>query len=64
MSNDKSDPTHWNPATRMVRGGTVRSQFMETSEAIFLTSGFTYNSAAEADARFAGESEHDPRKPG
>lgn len=55
MSNDKSDPTKWNPATRMVRGGTMRSQFMETSEAIFLTSGFTYNSAAEADARFAGE---------
>ena len=55
MASDKSDPKTWSPATRMVRGGTVRSQFMETSEAIFLTSGFTYNSAAEADARFAGD---------
>lgn len=55
MAADKSDPKTWGLSTRLVRGGTVRSQFMETSEAIFLTSGFTYNSAAEADARFAGD---------
>ena len=54
-SGPKSDPKSWGMATRMARGGLTRSQHMETSEAIFLTSGFTYHSAAEADARFAGE---------
>lgn len=43
-------------ATRLVRGGTNRSPHKETSEAIFLTSGFVYDSAGEADARFAGTS--------
>ncbi len=43
-------------ATRLVRGGTNRSPHKETSEAIFLTSGFVYDSAEEADARFAGTS--------
>ena len=43
-------------ATKLVRGGTTRSPHKETSEAIFLTSGFVYDSAAEADARFAGTS--------
>lgn len=55
MPADKSDPKKWGLSTRLVRGGTVRSHFMETSESIFMTSGFTYNSAAEADARFAGD---------
>jgi O-succinylhomoserine sulfhydrylase len=55
-SGPKSDPKTWGMSTRLVRGGTTRSQHMETSEAIFLTSGFTYHSAAEADARFAGDS--------
>ena len=35
--------------------GTLRSQFAETSEAIFLTQGFVYDSAAQAEARFKGE---------
>ncbi len=39
-------------ATRLVRGGTLRSNFGETSEAIFLTSGFSYASAEAAEARF------------
>ncbi|MBI1187916.1 MAG: O-succinylhomoserine sulfhydrylase [Alphaproteobacteria bacterium] len=43
-------------ATRLVRGGQTRSQHKETAEAIFMTSGFVYDSAAEADARFAGAS--------
>ncbi|NWG52203.1 MAG: O-succinylhomoserine sulfhydrylase [Hydrogenophilaceae bacterium] len=43
-------------ATRLVRGGQTRSQHKETAEALFLTSGFVYDSAAEADARFAGAS--------
>ena len=45
----------WRPATRAVRGGTVRSEFGETSEALFLTSGYAYDNAEEAAARFRGE---------
>ena len=41
--------------TRLVRGGLSRSQHGETCEAIFLTSGFVYDDAASAEARFAGE---------
>ena len=51
------DAGKWRRQTRLARGGTVRSDFGETSEAIFLTSGFRYNSAEEAAARFAGEAE-------
>ncbi len=40
--------------TLAVRAGTVRSQFNEHSEAVFLTSSFVFNSAAEAAARFSG----------
>jgi O-succinylhomoserine sulfhydrylase len=43
------------PATRLVHGGTMRSQFGETSEAMFLTQGFVYDSAEAAEARFKGE---------
>ncbi len=43
-------------ATLLVRGGVHRSPHKETAEAIFPTSGFVYDSAAEADARFAGTS--------
>ena len=52
------DPTltaRWRPATLAVRGGTVRSDFGETSEALFLTSGYCYDNAEEAAARFRGE---------
>ncbi len=45
----------WAPATRLVRGGTRRSQFGETSEALFMTSGFAYDSPEQAEARFLGE---------
>ncbi len=41
--------------TRLVRGGVTRSQHGETCEAIFLSSGFVYDDAAAAEARFAGE---------
>lgn len=44
-------------ATKLVRGGTSRSQFKETSEAIFMNSGFVYDSAEEAAGRFKGENE-------
>jgi O-succinylhomoserine sulfhydrylase len=41
--------------TILVRGGQTRSPHKETSEAIYLTSGFVYDTAAEAEARFKGE---------
>jgi O-succinylhomoserine sulfhydrylase len=41
--------------TILVRGGQTRSEHKETSEALFLTSGFVYDSAEEAEARFKGE---------
>ncbi|HUC60699.1 MAG TPA: O-succinylhomoserine sulfhydrylase [Alphaproteobacteria bacterium] len=47
----------WRRQTNLVRGGTVRSGHGETSEAIFLTSGFVYDSAEEAEARFKGEAQ-------
>jgi O-succinylhomoserine sulfhydrylase len=43
------------PATEAVHGGTLRSQFAETSEAMFLTQGFVYPDAEAAEARFKGE---------
>ena len=49
--------SNWKPATRLVHGGTTRSEFGETSEALFLTQGFIYNSAEAAEARFSGDEE-------
>ncbi|WP_034621011.1 O-succinylhomoserine sulfhydrylase [Cellulomonas sp. URHE0023] len=43
------------PDTLAVRGGLVRSQFNEMSEALFLTQGYVYDNGAEAEAAFAGE---------
>ncbi|HEY1425342.1 MAG TPA: O-succinylhomoserine sulfhydrylase [Caulobacteraceae bacterium] len=48
------DPRDWEVATRLVRGGTTRSQYGETAEALYLTQSFIYESAEAADARFAG----------
>ncbi len=47
----------WRPATKLVHEGTLRSQFGETSEAIFLNSGYVYASAEQAEARFKGDEE-------
>jgi O-succinylhomoserine sulfhydrylase len=43
------------PATQLVHGGILRSQFGENSEAMFLTQGYVYDSAEQAAARFKGE---------
>ena len=48
-------PARWAPRTSMVRAGLRRSAFGETSEALFLTSGFRYDSAESAEARFLNE---------
>ncbi|MEO6040654.1 MAG: PLP-dependent transferase [Croceibacterium sp.] len=54
---DRSITSKWRPRTRAVRAGTWRSEHGETSEALFLTSGYTYDDAATVAARFAGEAE-------
>jgi len=45
----------YRPETRLVHAGTIRSQFGETSEALFLTQGYVYPSAEECEARFSGK---------
>ena len=45
----------WSRKTQMVRSGTMRSNFDEMSEAMFLTSGFAYECAEDAEARFDGK---------
>lgn len=46
----------YRPETRLVHSASFRSQFAETSEAIFLTQGYVYKNSVEAEARFKGES--------
>jgi O-succinylhomoserine sulfhydrylase len=45
----------YRPETELVHAGGLRSQFGETSEALFLTQGFVYESAEQCEARFKGE---------
>ncbi|EDL48086.1 PLP-dependent aspartate aminotransferase family protein [Erythrobacter sp. SD-21] len=54
---DRSITSQWRPATQAVRGGTWRSEHGETSEALFLTSGYTYDDAQTVADRFAGEAQ-------
>ena len=56
MNDSNHDPEGgWRLATRLVRGGTERTPFDETSEGLFLTSGYVYESAEEAEQAFKGE---------
>jgi len=50
-------PRGLRPDTLAVRGGTVRTPFQETSEALFLTQGYVYAHAADAEAAFAGDTD-------
>lgn len=52
ISGENAMSDDWSPRTKMVHAGTRRSQYAETSEAIFLTQGFVYPSAESAEARF------------
>ncbi|MBT4740726.1 MAG: O-succinylhomoserine sulfhydrylase [Rhodospirillaceae bacterium] len=52
MTIDYESQRNWEPQTQAVRGATVRSQFDETSEALFLNSGYVYKTAEEAEAAF------------
>src|SRR5215203_3442462 len=56
MLADRPDNRQLHPETRLVHEGGLRSQFGETSEALFLTQGHVYPSAEECEARFKGES--------
>ncbi len=54
---DRAATRNWRPATRAVRGGTWRSEHGETSEALFLTSGYAYDDAQTVADRFAGDAD-------
>ncbi len=51
-----ANPANWSAETGLVHGGTLRSQFAETSEALFLTQGYVYDSPEQAEERFKTES--------
>ncbi|MCF6302902.1 MAG: PLP-dependent transferase, partial [Devosiaceae bacterium] len=55
QNNPLSDAKNHSVQTKMVHSGTTRSQFGETSEAIYMNSGFTYADSAAAQARFEGK---------
>ncbi len=55
MSTPPLDTRNLRPETRLVHGGTLRSQFAETSEALFLTQGFVYDTAEQCEKRFKNE---------
>jgi O-succinylhomoserine sulfhydrylase len=53
---DKATTTaRYRPETRLVHSGTLRSQFGETSEAMYLTQGYVYDTAEQCEARFKGQ---------
>ena len=60
QDNPDSAAAAWSlhPDTVAVRGGLARTGFGETGEALFLTSGFTYDSAEQAEAAFKEETDH------
>ena len=55
MTKEKPDSRTWRTATRLVRGGLERTPFCETSEALFMTSGYVYETAEEAESAFKGD---------
>lgn len=55
MSKSPASTANHRPETRLVHSGTLRSQYGETSEALFLTQGYVYDSAEQCEARFKGE---------
>jgi len=55
MAERKLNQENWRPATKLVRGGQMRTQFQETSEALFLTSGYVYDEAEQAELAFKGD---------
>ena len=56
LETPSNDITTWRPETELVHAGTLRSEFNETSEALYLTQGYVYHSAEQAEQRFKDES--------
>jgi len=56
MTKRNAGHASWREATRLVRGGLLRTPFCETSEALFMTSGYVYETAEEAEQTFKGKS--------
>ena len=57
MSNGIKKNISWRPQTQLVRSGITRSLFEETSESLFLTSGYIYDTAENAEAAFKGDTQ-------
>jgi O-succinylhomoserine sulfhydrylase len=55
LSKSTAATAHYRPETRLVHSGTLRSEFGETSEGLFLTQGYVYDTAELCEARFKGE---------
>src|SRR6201996_322120 len=58
MTTDHPLPPNTRPATRLVHGGVSRTHHAETAEALFLTSGYVYDDAEQAEATFTGAIDH------
>jgi O-succinylhomoserine sulfhydrylase len=58
MTSPRVPASAYRPRTQLVQGGIERTAFGETSEALFLTSGFVYDNAEQAEATFAGTVDH------
>jgi O-succinylhomoserine sulfhydrylase len=55
MPIEPANNPNWRPRTVMAQGGVLRSEYLETCEAIYMTSGFVYRSAEEAESAFAND---------
>ncbi len=55
MTERKPNQENWRLSTKLVRGGQRRTRFQETCEALFLTSGYVYDEAVQAELAFKGE---------
>ncbi len=58
FSGGRPEAPGWRRQTELVRGGLTRSPFDETSEAIYMTSGYVYETAEQAEAAFKGKADH------
>ena len=57
LDSTKAQKQNWRAQTQLVRGGLRRSEFQETSEALYMTSGYVYGSASEAEQAFKGNND-------
>ena len=57
MTQNDSQPK-WQQRTNLIRAGLARSHNRETSEALYMTSGYVYDSAEQAEAAFAGDADN------